>query len=124
MRCRYGQQYCCGQYKHKMEMVCSKPWMVAAGTWTVKYPDCSCGNTGGGSKTCTTGRTDYFECNNGQTCNVKFEGWGCCSRRGGRAKCPKQNPYMCKDRTCGGDNCCSRRGGRAKCPKQNPYMCK
>lgn len=45
---------------------------------------------------------NQLQCSDGSLCF----GWGCCSWRGGRRKCPPNRPVMCNQRACGGDHCC------------------
>lgn len=69
----------------------------------------------------TTALDNQLECKDGTLCT----GWTCCSDRGGRggrAKCPPNNPIMCNARICGQfDFCCERSceglGGARQCPQ-------
>ena len=52
---------------------------------------------------------NVFECRNGVRCNGETDGWDCCNLRGGRARCPANNPIMCAQPYCaagGSDYCC------------------
>ena len=55
-----------------------------------------------------------MECGDGTYCNGEkdVERWSCCNNKGGRAKCPKNYPNMCKSRTCAGNKeyCCQKDG--------------
>ena len=55
-----------------------------------------------------------MQCKDGTFCNVKSdsEGYKCCIKHQGRAKCPKNKPMMCENKRCDGkkDHCCSAKG--------------
>ena len=53
-----------------------------------------------------------LKCKDGYHCNVDNEGYSCCNKRGGRAKCPKNWPNMCVEKACADkrDHCCASEG--------------
>jgi len=57
-----------------------------------------------------SGRDGELQCNDGGFCNVTLDDGGCCNGRGGRKRCPRDEPYMCDQRDgCARsqDYCCS-----------------
>ncbi|CAJ1364629.1 unnamed protein product [Effrenium voratum] len=58
-----------------------------------------------------SGEENIMECLNGHRCDIVKEGWYCCERHRGRAKCPLELPVMC-DTLCSGitEYCCRTEG--------------
>ena len=58
---------------------------------------------------------DTLLCWDGYYCNINVDadGWACCNKHGGRAKCPSNYPVMCAKKNCSAnksDYCCQERG--------------
>ena len=54
-----------------------------------------------------TNRNDYLECGDGTFCNWSNDK-SCCNDRGGRKRCPQNQPIMCSKKRCADrtDYCC------------------
>ena len=74
-----------------------------------------------------TDTNNLLQCFDGSYCNGSTQGWDCCAKRGGRARCPPNYKTMCNTpNQCGSKTAyccemdCSSKGGNRPCPSEGP----